>query len=78
MNFPARGKHEDKTNGDTGYESLATKMRDPMLHRYAQFLTLPSNNRNYPSGHQMRLSGLGLRIGSLARKCQQPVDSGTR
>lgn len=27
-NFPDRWKHEDKTNGNTGYKTPVTKMRD--------------------------------------------------
>lgn len=77
-NFPAWWKHEDKTNGDTGYKSLATKMRNPVLPQCAQFITFWSYNGNHPRGHPTRFSGSGIRIRSLARKCQQPVDRGTR
>lgn len=53
-------------------------MRDPVLHWCTQFITSQSKNRNYPSNYPTRLGGSGPRTRRLARKCQQPVDSGTQ
>lgn len=34
--FPARGKHEDKANGNTSYNTPVTKAREALLHQGTQ------------------------------------------